>query len=172
MDQNSPQGALGLRDAEPGSVSGCCPVGLGLKYCQSCPKTIFAACPAAIRWQQPASTPNLDTLQESFWCYFHPCAVFQLAEPLLAHHAPPHTANTGAAPQPSCSPVSSFLSLAVICCCSILSSPPPKKIYLFFFSMFAFCSNFCVMTECWSGILEPLWPESPSRCNYLCLVRL
>lgn len=57
---------------------------------------------------------------------------------------------------------------------ALFSPPPPLKenISFFFFLMFAFCSNFCVMTECWSGILEPLWPESPSRCNYLCLVRL
>lgn len=93
-------------------------------------------------------------------CHFSACRASP-GPPRTRSHCK-HRCNPTAQLQPS------FLSLAVICCCSILL-PPPK--YLFFSSV-CFSSNFCAMTECYSRILEPLWPESPSRCNYLCLVRL
>lgn len=165
-DQNSPQGALGLKDANPGSVSGCHPVGLGLKYCQSCPKSHLCSPPschqmaATCKYTQPGYPPGELLVLLSPLCHFSACRASP-GSPRTRSHCR-HRCNPTAQLQPS------LLSLAVICCCSILL-PPPK--YLFFPSV-CFSSNFCAMTECYSRILEPLWPESPSRCNYLCLVRL
>lgn len=115
--QKSPWGALRLGGAELGAVSGCCPVRLGLKYCQSCPQIIFAARPAAIRWQQPASTPNLDNLQARCWFlaplhHFSACTVSHCPPCISSHY------------RHGCSPVTqlqpSLLSLTMICSCSVL----------------------------------------------------
>lgn len=69
--------------------------GLGLKHSQSfSPKPIFAARPAAIRWQQPASPPNLDTLQELLATTAPLCSPQSLSQPavlllqLMQPHAP------------------------------------------------------------------------------------
>lgn len=123
----SPEGAVRLGDAELGSGCGCCTVGLGL---ECSPKTIFAARPAAVRWQQPASTPNLANLQERSLGFLHRCAIFQSLKPLLARRAPPPA---DAASCPSCRPV--FLASSLVCQCSsgCVVPPPQKRTHLFFF---------------------------------------
>lgn len=135
----SPKGALRLGVAELGSVYGCCTV--GLKYCQSFPKTIFAARPAAIRWQQPASTPNVDNLQERFLPFLHRCAIFQPLKPLPARCAPPLA---DAASCPSCRPVS--LTAPLVCHCSSgCVVPPPQKKKNPFFCLFVFYDFVCFL---------------------------
>lgn len=86
------------------------------------PKTVFAAHPAAIRWQQPASPPKLGHLQEGFLGFSHPCAIFQPLKPLLAPCAPPLA---DAASCPSWRPVS--LASPLVSCCSTVSIVPLKR---------------------------------------------
>lgn len=149
------------------------PSGAGAEILPVLPKNHLCSLPschqmaATCKYTQPGYPPGELLVLLSPLCCFSACRASP-GPPCTSSHCK-HRCSPTAQLQPS------FQFPEPCCDLLLLYSllPPPQRKYIFFFFlMFAFCSNFCVMTECWSGILEPLWPESPSRCNYLCLVRL